>query len=468
MTFRRRLAAPIFALGRAIAGAVTVRVADDPGWGMLSDRPHERTWSEIQELYSDTIEAWRKNPMAKRAIDVTADYVIGDGITISSSFRPLQRYIEAFWNHRKNVMGNRLEAMCNELTVAGDIFPVLFTNPFDGLSYIRFITKDRISHIETAPNDWETELSYTELPRVYEATGEPLEPIIWPGVENREASESSPVMLHYAVNRPIGTLMGEGDLVTMIPWLLRYSRMLEDRVRLHAAVRSFLWFVRVRSDRVAQKEAEYSVAPEAGSVIVHDDAEEWDVKSPALHGSDASHDLEATRRMIYSGSSFPPHWFGERGSNRAEAVAMQRPAERHLARRQRYFVYLLQDVLYQGYRRARASVGGVPQLPSHTFSQLFAPSVPDVSRDDNKELAEAAEVLTRVWRGLVLEEEPKSKTLTETLLTQLFRFMGEPQEASMIRKMVDEIFTAVDRDGAGDAGPGRRAVVVPNGVNGKG
>lgn len=441
-------------LGRVLARMLNVEVRDDggsagKGWGMLSDRPHERTFAEVQELYEDAITAWRKNPIAKRAIDITTDYVIGDGITISSSYEPLQRYIEAFWNHRKNVMANRLEAMCNELTVAGDLFPILFTNPFDGLSYVRFVTKDRISQIITARNDWETELSYIELPRIFEATGEALEPVEWIGADNPAAGESPHVMLHYAVNKPIGTLMGEGDLTTLVPWLLRYSRMLEDRVRLHSAVRTFLWFVRVRSTLVERKRDEYSTAPAAGSVIVHDDGEEWDVKAPNLHASDAAHDLESTRRMIYSGTSFPPHWFAEKGSNRAEAVAMQRPAERHLLRRQRYFVYMLQDMLYQGYQRAmRTADGGrrtaVPELPSQVYSRLFAPSVLDVSRDDNKELAEAADKLISVWRGLVLEEEPKSRTLTETLLTQIFRFMGEPQEASKIRKMVDEIFSGVD------------------------
>lgn len=453
-------------VGRALAGAAA-RVSDEAGpgnggWQLLSNRPHERSWAEVQELYADTIEAWRKNPMAKRAIDITADYVIGDGILFSSRFDPLQRYIDAFWNHRKNSMPHRLEAMCHELTVAGDLFPVLFTNPYDGLSYVRFVTKDRISQIETAPNDWETELSYTELPRLANE-GQPFEPVTWRSAAHPAAGEG-PVMLHYAVNRPLGTLMGEGDLATMIPWLLRYSRMLEDRVRLHAAVRSFLWFVRVRSDLVEKKRGDYAVAPEAGSVVVHDDAEEWEVKSPNLQGSDASHDLESTRRMIYSGSSFPPHWFGEKGSNRAEAVAMQRPAERHLLRRQRYFVYMLQDMLYHGYERARMIEGvRVPSLPSKKHFELFTPAVPDVSRTDNKELADAADTLTRVWRGLALEEEPKSRTLTTVLLTQLFRFMGEPQEASTINKIVDEIFTAVDKAPdapAGRNGAGMRAVRI--------
>ncbi len=445
---------------RARAAGLPALVSDgaraEHGWQMLSGRPHERSWAEIQELYTDTIEAWRKNPLAKRAIDVTADYVIGDGIAISSRFAPLQGYVEGFWHHRKNMIDNRLEAMCNELTVAGDLFPVLFTNRFDGMSYMRFVTKDRIAQISTASNDWETELWYRELPRGFGADDE-AEGVLWPGAANAAAAESDRVMLHYAVNRPLGALLGEGDLATMIPWLLRYSRMLEDRVRLHAAVRSFLWFVRVPSHLVDAKRAEYATAPEAGSVVVHDDGEMWDVQSPNLQGSDAAHDLEAARRMIYAGSGYPPHWFGEKGSNRAEALSMQRPAERHLLRRQRYFVYLLQDVLYQGYERARQAMddgasfdfhapraAGFPALPSQKYADLFAPAVPDVSRDDNLELADAAERLTRVWRGLALESEPKSRTLTTALLTQLFRFMGEPQEASLIGKMVDEIFRAVD------------------------
>ena len=40
--------------------------------------------------------------------------------------------------------------------------------------------------------------------------------------------------------------------------------------------------------------------------------------------------------------------------NLATAQAMQEPAERHLARRQAYFAWLLQDMTYQAYERARA------------------------------------------------------------------------------------------------------------------
>ncbi|MDX1665050.1 MAG: hypothetical protein R3272_14760, partial [Candidatus Promineifilaceae bacterium] len=149
---------------RAQLGAVSARVGDGPrglnGWSPISAREHERSWSEIKELYDDTLEAWRRNPLAKRATDITADYVVGDGITLASPQPALQAYIDAFWNHRKNLVGNRLEPMSNELALAGDLFPVLFLTPHDGLSYIRFVVKDAIREIHPAENDWELEIAY--------------------------------------------------------------------------------------------------------------------------------------------------------------------------------------------------------------------------------------------------------------------------------------------------------------------
>ena len=50
----------------------------------------------------------------------------------------------------------------------------------------------------------------------------------------------------------------------MIPWLLRYSRMLEDRVRLHWAVRAFLWLVTVPSNKIDAKREQYRTPPDSG------------------------------------------------------------------------------------------------------------------------------------------------------------------------------------------------------------
>ncbi len=244
---------------------VSAIVADDErGWSRYGWRAQDYDPSQMQEIYLDALTAWRKNPIAWRIIAITTDYVVGDELRVSSPIRGLDRFITRFWHHPKNQMDLRLQPMSDELARSGDLFILLFRNPQDGMSYIRFVTKDRIGAIQTAENDWETELSFCE--RCDDGSER-----LWLSPQHPQADQAQAVMLHYAVNRPLGALLGESDLTTMIPWLQRYSRMLEDRVRLHWAVRAFLWLVTVPANKVKEKQEQYRIPPEAGSIVVHDE-----------------------------------------------------------------------------------------------------------------------------------------------------------------------------------------------------
>ena len=394
--------------------AITARVDDSPGWGGLSSRPHDYDAARLQELYLDALAAWRKNPIAWRIVAITTDYVVGDRIRISSPLRRMERFISEFWNHPKNRMDLRLESMSDELARAGDLFVLLFRNVQDGMSYIRFVTKDQIQSIETADNDWETELSYTTLPSsLMGGAGGGYEPQRWLSPAHPAANEAPAVMLHYAVNRPLGALLGESDLTTLLPWLQRYSRMLEDRVRLHWAMRAFLWMVTVPASKIREKQEQYRQPPEAGSIIVKDETETWQPVAPQLHSADAHHDLQAVRQMIDAGSGYPPHWRGEAAeANLATATAMQAPTERHLQRRQQYFAYMLQDILYQAYQR-RVQAGRARPLTTTDYSRLFSLSIPDISRSDNEALARSARDIAQglaSLTGLVSTSGPASSS----------------------------------------------------------
>jgi hypothetical protein len=374
--------------------SVTSQVDDSSGWQTVSHRRHDRDYSEIQELYSDALTAWRKNPIAFRIITLTTSFVLGRDFKVSAADPNLNRFIQAFWTHPKNQMDLRLPSMCDELSRAGDLFVTLHRNPGDGMSYIRFVTKDNIQRIVTAENDWETETAFLEL-----QPGS-VEPRQWPQADAEGADDAPAVMLHYAVNRPIGALMGESDLATMLPWLQRYSRMLEDRVRLHWAARAFLYLVTVPSNKVESKAEQYRAAPESGSIIVKDETENWETMTPSLRGADAGHDMKAVRNLIDAGSGFPPHWRGEGGDvNLATAEAMQGPPERFLVKRQQYFLYVIEDILYHAYQRA-AALGFYPALQTNDFERLFAPEIPDVSLRDNALLAEAANHIANAFASL--------------------------------------------------------------------
>jgi hypothetical protein len=421
-------------------GSISVRVDDSSkGWTALSSQPNDRDWSTAAQLYRDALEATRKNPLAKAILDITTDFVIGDGITISSSHGRLQKFIDRFWNHPQNRIDQRLQAMSDELTRAGDLFVALFRNPADGMSYVRFVTKEQIAEIITAENDWERELEY------HQVTDDPLNPTIWLSPQHPNAAESDAIMLHYSINRPIGASIGEGDLDTIIPWLLRYSRMLEDRVRMHWAVRSFLWFVTVPTNKVEAKKAEYSRPPEAGSIVVKDDAEDWQVQSSTLHASDAQHDLQAVRHMI-DAVGYPPHWRGEGGdANLATASAMQLRPERHLRRRQNYLVFILQDIIYQSFLRAAEIGAQEATRPRQPFHKLFTANVSDISRSDNESLANAADTLASAFQKTFEWIDPaQSVTMAKLALRLLFKFAGEPQDDDVLNTILQETGRSIE------------------------
>ena len=85
-------------------------------------------------------------------------------------------------------------------------------------------------------------------------------------------------MLQLAINKVSNAKRGNSDLATLLPWLRRYKDWLTDRVRINKYKSAFFYDVTLRgADRKAieRKRMEYSYPPEPGSVIIHNEAEQW-------------------------------------------------------------------------------------------------------------------------------------------------------------------------------------------------
>ena len=125
--------------------------------------PLDRSWAELSGQFSDALETWRKNPLARRIIGLTSSYVVGDGITLTSAYGPLKRYLAQWWSDPKNLMDLRLTALSDELARAGELFIVLHFNRADGMSYVRTVPASLIDGIKWAAGDYEEETSYHEM-----------------------------------------------------------------------------------------------------------------------------------------------------------------------------------------------------------------------------------------------------------------------------------------------------------------
>jgi hypothetical protein len=395
---------------------------------MASTYPRDRHSYDREEVLQDSLEAWRVNPLARRIVELTSQYVVGGGLSVSSKHVRTHKFLQEWWDHRLNRMQVRCFDLCDELTRSGELFLVVSTDAA-GMSYIRAIPAADILEIETAGNDVEQELVIWEKPsmdgsdqtgiigglvgkpwKVYNAEGDSQTPL--GGFE--------PVILHYAVNRPVGAKRGESDLAPLLRWLSRYAAWLEDRARLNRYRNTFLFWVKARfgsqAERLARQAELNANPPNPGSVLVTDETEEWAVLSPKLESHEAGEDGLAIKKMIAAGSANPLHFLAEpESATRTTAESAGGPTFRHYEQRQLFFKWLLHDLVTVVVRRRKM----VDRMVS-TEAELVVTGT-DISARDNAALATAASVIvasmtTMRDRGLIDDAE---------LLRIVYRFAGE-------------------------------------------
>jgi hypothetical protein len=370
-----------------------------------------------QEVLEQCLEAWRVNPLARRIVSLTSQYVIGGGLAISCPHRPTAAFLERFWNHPLNRMTTRTIEWCDELTRSGNLF-VLVSTDAAGMSYARAVPAAQIAEIEAAENDIEQPLAF--YPKA--ALGDPA-PQPWTAFSHLLPPQV-PAMLHYTINRPAGAQWGESDLAPLLRWLARYANWLEDRARLNRYRNAFLFVVKGQftseGERAARQHALNLQPPPPGSILVTDAGESWEVLSPRLESQDAVADGLALKKMIAAGVGIPLHFLAEpESATRTTAEAAGGATYRYFEQRQKYFTWLIGDLL-------RAVVWRAAQVAGRTRSSPD-PEAPitvsgcDISSRDNRELAEATAAILPALTAL------RERRLIDDaeLLRLVYRFAGE-------------------------------------------
>ena len=384
------------------------------------DNPAERYAPDREELQRQALEAWRVNPLARRIVGLTSQYVVGGGISYSCAHTPTAAFLHACWEHPLNRLAVRVYEWCDELTRSGNLFLLLSTDP-SGMSYLRAVPAMQVRAIHSRANDPDQETSYEMQPDRLNSA----EPRVWPAYDALhdaplESGGFPTVMLHYAINRPAGAQWGESDLAPILRWFSRYSAWLEDRARLNHFRNAFLYIVRARftsdAERRARQSALNTSPPSPGSILVTDENENWDTLHPRLESAEAGQDGLAIKKLLAAGAGIPLHFLAEpESSTRTTAEAAGGPTYRHFEQRQRFFLWLLGDVLQAVVNRR--------SMLDHRVSRRAEIRLhgADISARDNIALAMAAGNISPTLyalrdRGLIDDAE---------LLRLVYRFCGE-------------------------------------------
>ncbi|MCL5074204.1 MAG: phage portal protein [Chloroflexi bacterium] len=322
---------------------------EDKRWRHLYGTSRDVSLTELLENINDSAEAYRVNPLAYRIIELTTDYVLGKGMRVTSQDEEIQQFINEFWSHPLNQMNTRQFDLCTELSLAGELFVTFHTNPYDKMTYVRSIPAASIDEIETNPDDIEDETRYHR--KAESSAGGAT------GMLRSSAGRwwSKDDCHHYAINRLVGAVRGQGDLVPLLPWLRRYKDWLTDRVRINKFKGAFLWDVKLLgADRAAilRRQGELLEPPNPGSVIVHNEGEEWKAVQPLIDAQAVEPDGKAMRLMIGAGAGVPLHFLAEgESATKATAQEMSGPTLRHFERRQLYFGHVITDIVAEASRR---------------------------------------------------------------------------------------------------------------------
>jgi hypothetical protein len=384
--------------------------------GSQMQYPRDRYDYDREKVLDEALEAWRTNPLARRIVELVSQYVVGGGLRVVVDDETTQKFVTEFWEHNLNQMPMRTYEWCDELTRSGELFLLVSTDAA-GKSYVRAVPAASIQAIQTAANDVQQELAYSEV------TAD-LDTRTWAGMsglaERVEGGGFAPVMLHYAINRPVGAVRGESDLAPVLRWLSRYAGWLEDRARLNRFRNTFVFQVKAKftseAERLARQNALALTPPSPGSILVTDETEEWSVMAPQLQSSDANEDGLALKKMIAAGAGLPMHFLAEpEGSTRTTAEAAGGPAYRHFEQRQQFYCRMIADLLRVVVQR-RALVGGGIKSDA-----VITVTGADLSARDNAALAVASSTVEAALsdlrdRGIIDDAE---------LLRMVYRFAGE-------------------------------------------
>lgn len=419
-SFLSRVLSPV--VEKTVREALSVAENDNTffiGTRRYDETDRDRLEYDREDVLEQCLTAWRSNPLARRIVELTSQYVVGGGLDIKCKHDPTRAFIDLFWNHRLNRMDSRIIELCDELTRTGNLF-ILISTDQAGMSYIRAIPASNIDQIIPSPNDIEQPQSF-----ITKADPDTLQQQTYPAYDPlTDAPDATgrfpPVLLHYAINRPAGAQWGESDLAPVLIWLSRYSAWLEDRVRLNRFRNAFLYVVSGSfTSEVARKARQTELAanpPTPGSILVTDETETWNVISPKLEALDANQDGMAIKKMVAASVGVPLHFLAEpESSTRTTAEAAGGPTFRRFEQRQEFFLWLLSDLLRVVIAR-RGQIDSTVQ-PDPELDLTGA----DISARDNVAYSIAGtnvlNMLERLYdMGLIDERE---------LLRVAYRFAGE-------------------------------------------
>lgn len=298
------------------------------------------TLSRAQEV---CFQLYQSNPLGHRLTELIRDFVVGDGITFTVRNPFVRDVVAEFWTDGLNKLDQRNDQFALELGLYGELLPEAFVGDVSGFTRLGYVDPGQVKRITTVEGNplvldvvWIREKGYG-------VSGRPLKV-----VRDRGKGVLEGDVFVWQVNSVSNATRGWPDLLHVADWLDAFDQVLWEMVERARLARTFIWDVTLKGDQVDIDAwlAKHGSPPKSGSVRAHNDGVEWNAVAPELGSFETAAEAEVVMQHIAAGAGLPKHWLSSSADvNRATAQEMGAPTIRHLARRQRYYLDCLGEMI---------------------------------------------------------------------------------------------------------------------------
>lgn len=376
---------------------------------------------------------WRRNPMAHRLIEQMADFVVGDGFTVTADTDQGQRIADDIWSDPVTNLQVRHRDLFRDLSLTGELATRVSINEVAGRMRLGFLDVERIDRVDLDPENvlvdktlWISEGTNVEKIAV------PLyvyDDLTTPG-SGRWIGEGT----YDGVNRTLGQQRGTPDLVAIADYVDGYDQLVFNALERSGLVNAFLFDVTLKGydeAKLTQWMGQHGTAPRPGSVRAHNESETWAVLSPDLGSSDTVALGRMVKNMGLGGAGVPEAWFAEGDSvNRATLVAQGDPTFRMLKQRQDLCQGMVKRWVTIGMQAAQGKRLSTAKMPTVTVN------VPDISQ---KDLTGVSQALPQIANAIVaaIGEELIDRKSGRRVFLQVASQLGIELDETVVEKAIE-------------------------------
>lgn len=408
---------------------------DENLWSSLSSASSTTRRKNLSSIQQDQMirlayQFYKSNPLAKRAIQITAEYAIGDGIQYDAESPQIRQILNEHWSDTVNNWPLYQYERTRDLGLTGEQMIPAVSNPHNGHVQLANIDPDLIETIvEDTINPFKTygiilkKLRGESYRRCYKIidvadvttkdglhgrlvglpeTDEEMKEFGFPfkrgdvvetkRFNTRLKAQWFGACFFFKVNSPMGANRGFSDLLAGLDWLDAHDQFLFSQVEKGIESAKYIWDITLTGAN-KQKITEFLLdqrSHKPGLRVAHNEGVSYQVLTPNLHMEDATAMASAVKNNILSGVGLPPIWFSESMTSRASAPEQTEPAYKSIRMRQRYVAFMMSRIFqYQideSIRHGAIKMDRRMGDESQRESEAFFIKLPDVSAKDTRAL----------------------------------------------------------------------------------